>query len=137
MENSGLGDFDLFIAFVEQAFLFEHAFDLIGQTLGQKTGPGMFGLCIFRRDKNLGTAEIDMSDLDTHELPDPAAHFKNDLEHQLVLIIVDAVEELHQFVLVHISNHFPKSLIPVFHFDGNVKQPGLINLCCRRKVYKL
>jgi hypothetical protein len=68
-----------------------------------------------------------MLDLDADELPYPAAQLIDDLEHQLVGIVVDAVEELLQFILGQIANDLAEAFVlssrPGFLDDAGI---GLI-----------
>ena len=64
-----------------------------------------------------GPAEVQVLELDSDELPDSAAQLVGHLHHQLVLLVVNAVEELLKLLVGQISNRLPKSLILSRTFD--------------------
>jgi predicted metal-dependent peptidase len=55
-------------------------------------------LGILRRKENRAATEADMLYLNPHEFADPTAKLINNLEHQLVAVIVNAVEKTLQLI---------------------------------------
>ena len=59
-----------------------------------------------------------MHRLDAHELTHPAAQFVDHLEHQLVVVVVDGVEELPQFLDGEVSYDLAESFIFLLGCNG-------------------
>jgi len=89
----------------------KNALDLIGQSLGQMAGSGMVSLGILRREEYGAAAEVHMFGLDSNKLADTATQFIDDLEHELMPVVVDAVEELGQLVDSEIPNDLAESFV--------------------------
>jgi hypothetical protein len=100
-----------FVPLTEDSLLAKKTLDLVGQSLGQMAGPGMTGLGVFSREKDRAATQVQVLALDADELADTAAELIDRLEHEFVPVVVDAVEELGQFVDGEISNDLAKSLI--------------------------
>ena len=111
MEEVGVGLEDLLIPLVHQAFVSQEALEFIGQAPGQIADAWVSGLGVLGREEDRAAAEMYVLDLNPHELPDPAAQFINDLKHQLVTVLIDAVEELLQFILCQVADDLAETLV--------------------------
>ena len=107
----------------------------------------MSGFGILSRKEHCAATEVYMLNLNPHEFTHPAAKLINDLEHQLVTVIVNAVEETLEFIDGQIADDFAEAfvswggfpfliaegdncIVDVFDFHANVKSRGFINLRC-------
>jgi hypothetical protein len=101
--------------------------------------------CILRGKEDCAATEVYMLYLNPHEFTHPAAKLINDLEHQLMAVIVNAVEEILKFLKRQIADDLAKAFIPLgafafsargfwvrriisVHLHPNVKSAGLINV---------
>ena len=71
----------------------------------------MFGLGVLRGEEDRASMEIDMFDLDVNKLADPAAELVDDFEHQFVLVGVNTIKELAQFLDGKVPDDFSKTFI--------------------------
>ena len=107
----------------------------------------MSGFGILSRKEYCASTEVDVLYLDPDEFAHATAELINDLEHQLVPVIVNAVEKTLQFIGRQIADDLAKAFIPlggflllvadgdnrivaVFDFHANVKSRRFINLRC-------
>jgi hypothetical protein len=105
----------------------------------------MFGLCIFSRNENSASIEIHMLYLNPYKLSYPAAKLVNNLQHQLVLVVVDAVKQMLQLLDREVTDYFAEAFISSaaltsffqcpcqrkiiwFYLHSNVKSAGFINV---------
>ena len=112
--------------------------------------PGMPGFGILRREKDRTSTKIDMFDLNLDKLAHPATQFVNDLEHQFVLVVVNRIEKLLEFIDRQVSDDFPEPFVSfltsgmfllisldkmsvAFHRNVNVKSSLYIKTALCRK----
>jgi hypothetical protein len=74
----------------------------------------VFSLGVLRREENGAPAEMHVLDLNPNELPDAAAQFVDDLEHQLVGVVVDAVKELLELVRCQIADDLTETFVSLY-----------------------
>jgi hypothetical protein len=110
----------------------------------------MFGLGILSRKENCASTEVQMLDLDSYELSDSTAQFIDNFKHQLVIVVVDAVEELRKLLDGEIADHLSEAFVflrmswllvqtlsrrsrisVLFRLHVNVKSEGFINVSKR------
>lgn len=105
----------------------------------------MLGFGIFCWEINSAPTEVQVFDLYSHELTCSATQLINRLEHQLVIIIVNTVEKILEFINGQVADVLAKTFIPLGVFassaqsfcvgkiilvnlHSNVKSAGLINV---------
>ena len=103
--------------------------------------------CILCRKEHRASTEVHVLDLNPHEFADSTAEFINHLEHQLVTVIVNAVEKTLELIGGQVADDLAEAFIPlggfalliaqgdnyivaIFDFHANVKSRGFINLRC-------
>lgn len=72
----------------------------------------MFCFGILGREENRASTKVYVLYLDPYKFPDTTAEFINQLKQQLVVVIVDAVEEILKLVNGHVAVYLAKTFIP-------------------------
>ena len=78
----------------------------------------MFCFCVLSRKKDSVSVEVEMLNLDFGKLTNPATQLINGLKHELVVVIVNSVEELLEFIHCQIPYDFAKPLVFSGRFAG-------------------
>jgi len=71
----------------------------------------MFCFCIVGWEKYCASAKVQMLDLDPHKFSNPATEFVDYLKHKFMKVIVNAIEELLEFINCQITYGLPKILV--------------------------
>lgn len=101
--------------------------------------------CILRGKKDCAATEVYVLYLNPDEFTDPTTKFINNLKHQLMAVIVNAVEEILKLLKRQIADDLAEAFISLgafafsargfwvrriilVHLHSNVKSVGLINV---------
>ena len=76
----------------------------------------MLGLGVLLGEEHRASGEVEMLELDANELTDTAAKLVDYLKHQAGSVIVNAVEELLEFLVGQIAYYLAKTLVFVERF---------------------
>ena len=81
----------------------------------------MFRLGVLGREEDCATAEADVPDSHLHELTHPATQLIDHLKHQLVGVVVHAVEELLELIESQIADHLAEAVVPLHASASSVR----------------
>lgn len=98
-------------SFLHPAFLAQHALDFVHDPCWQVTRALVAGFGVVRRYEYAAPVEIQMLELDPHKFPDTTAQVVDNPKHELVPVVLHAIEEFLPFIKSQIPYGFPKTLV--------------------------